>query len=488
MQEEDGDGDGDGSRSLGSYAAVEKAADMYGLCTLYGPPPQPVITLPVINLPAAVVPAVITEGGRCIAQIRDGDVNRSLASCATMEEAARVPAKEYIRLHGGSPGPGIAMQAEDSADDREELDLKPFVSNNASGYRGVYPQYKHPGRFIAWIQISSNQQYVYGLHRYLGSYSTVEEAARVYAMEYIRLRGGPPGRASTFLRSQLLKLTQNAPPPAMPMPGLSANAGVCHLSEEYLEMQQLAGTTRTLAEKHLEQGPPIVALNKEQGEPLGIDRRLLPESISASAASNPVAPEPQPAAPTNEVITCTICHNALGDSNAVARMAIGRRWACAHLFHGTCIQQWSKVANECPLCKVRYDALVSGDGTVSAVKAKTQSQHIDATYWGASDPLLDELLCMACNKDEHEATPARPACHAATAHPYLTCCCLDYRRCSSSATLGAAARSTLTVVITATKFQMETGIAPLVLRSWHHRIILRNPRLVALVRNMQARK
>ena len=78
-------------------------------------------------------------------EMRTGDDgNRHPGGYATVEEAVRPYAKAYIGHHGGPPQPARAMQ-------EGEIDLSPFVSNSASGYRGVYPQ--RGGRFKAIIQV-----------------------------------------------------------------------------------------------------------------------------------------------------------------------------------------------------------------------------------------------------------------------------------------------------------------------------------------------
>ena len=90
-------------------------------------------------------------------------------------------------------------------------------------------------------------------------------------------------------------------------------------------------------------------------------------------------------------------------------MKMQGEWACDHRFHDDCIRQWSAVANECPLCKAKYDSLVRGDGMVTAVKPREQSQDLDADYWGGSDPMLEEVICVTCNKNENEVQNCRHA-------------------------------------------------------------------------------
>jgi len=100
---------------------------------------------------------------------------------------------------------------------------------------------------------------------------------------------------------------------------------------------------------------------------------------------------------------CTICLSSLKSSGALAVMRKGSGRTCSHSFHYDCIRQWSEVTNACPLCNEEFDNLLRSDGSSFRVEKKQQANHLDdPAYWGGADPILEELVCIDCQKADNE--------------------------------------------------------------------------------------
>ena len=183
----------------------------------------------------------IIPGGRFIAQLNVNGSPRRLGTFSTVEEAASAHAREHMLLHGSikqtSSSRKQSKQAKELESvqqlDREssrsevprkyravekhtvgqrslrsrgvapcvvsvtnhdagehyavpssDIDLKQWRSGrSSSGYRGVYGSIG--GGFIAQIRVD-------GVQEHLGRFGTAEEAATVYAKEYLSSHGAPP--------------------------------------------------------------------------------------------------------------------------------------------------------------------------------------------------------------------------------------------------------------------------------------------------------
>jgi len=104
----------------------------------------------------------------------------------TVEQAAKVYARAYLREHGVPsvpPVPSAAEQFRQKAEGEEEIDLEPFRSTNTTGYRGVYWNSSNR-QFQAQICMNRNKTH-------LGYFDTAAEAARAYARSYLSEHGVP---------------------------------------------------------------------------------------------------------------------------------------------------------------------------------------------------------------------------------------------------------------------------------------------------------
>jgi hypothetical protein len=55
---------------------------------------------------------------------------------------------------------------------------------------------------------------------------------------------------------------------------------------------------------------------------------------------------------------------------------------CLHTFCLQCILQWAQISNTCPLCKAKFNQIVSTDGGQIAIQDRVQTVPYDSDFVG----------------------------------------------------------------------------------------------------------
>lgn len=92
--------------------------------------------------------------------------------------------------------------------------------------------------------------------------------------------------------------------------------------------------------------------------------------------------------------TCCICREAMNESD-IATLS-----SCSHSYHLDCIKAWSHIENACPLCKQRFTAIITRNGTMSvSVDKKDQAP---AYHVELGNIIWVEWACTLCGSDDSE--------------------------------------------------------------------------------------
>ena len=114
-----------------------------------------------------------------------------------------------------------------------------------------------------------------------------------------------------------------------------------------------------------------------------------------------------------QAVECAVCLDACVDPCTLR----GCPSASSHTFCLSCITRWAEVATWCPLCKLRFDAIILPNGNPTEVQARSPGSRVEGDEavgtdaWGnvvtAREYVqwIDEQMCEECGEAGDETRP-----------------------------------------------------------------------------------